>query len=240
MLKVINLFSRSYEMRKNIIIIAFTVALFSAGVCVTAEKKQRENVIILIDLSNSALHVKNELFAKKAARHIEGIIDGLTLGSFVELRTFGEYDRSKNILSFSFMLSRKKGHRKAEVKRNIALFIGNLPKLIRDGKLILQDKTSLIGELKILSERIDKNRKTRIIVFSDMFEYSADADSYKLIKTKNGRLPEAPDIFNNVEVIALGAGYGCQTSNENDRLKALWATWFEKAGVTGFQYLSDF
>ena len=224
----------------RIIFIVFTAVFFSTILYVSAEEIQRENVIILIDLSNSALHVSNELFARKAARHIEGIIDGLPLGSVVELRTFGDYDRSKNILSFSFMLSRKQGQRPADVKRNIGLFIGNLPKLIRDGKLVLQESTSLIGELKILSERIDKTRKTRIIVFSDMLEFSADANCYKLIKTKNGKLPEAPGILKNVEIIALGAGYGCKNSIENDRLKTAWSEWFEKAGASEFQYLSDF
>ena len=123
----------------------------------------------------------------------------------------------------------------------IYLFIiANLPKLIRDGKLVLQKTTSLIGELKILSERLDKTRKTSIIVFSDMLEYSADANCYNLIKTKNGKLPEAPGILENVEIIALGAGYGCKTSFENDRLKAMWTEWFAIAGASEFLYLSDF
>lgn len=228
-------------MNKSIItFFVFTAVFFSTELYVTAEKIQRENVIILIDLSNSSLHVSNELFARKAARHIEGIIDGLPLGSFVELRTFGEYDRSKNILSFSFMLSRKKGQRPAYVKRNIALFIGNLPKLISDGKLVLQETTSLIGELKTLSERIDKTRKTRIIILSDMLEYSADADCYKLIKTKKGTLPAPSMILDGAVITALGAGYGCKSSTENDRLKAIWSEWFAIAGASEFQYLSDF
>jgi len=228
-------------MKKSIIIFfVFTTVFFSTGLYVSADKIQLENVIILIDLSNSSLHVSNELFARKAARHIEGIIDGLPLGSFVELRTFGDYDRSKNILSFTFMLSRNKGQRPADVKQNIALFIGNLPKLISDGKLVLQETTSLIGELTILSERIDTTRKTRIIVLSDMLEYSADADCYKLIKTKKGKLPDSSMILDGTVITALGAGYGCKSSAENNRLKAMWSEWFEKAGASEFQYLSDF
>jgi hypothetical protein len=138
------------------------------------------------------------------------------------------------------MLLRKQGQRPTEVKQNIILFISNLPKLIKDGKLVLQKTTSLIGELKILSGRIDKNRKTRIIVLSDMLEFSADADCYKLIKIENEKLPEAPGILSNVDIIALGAVYGCKNSTENDRLKVIWSEWFNKAGASNFQYLSDF
>ncbi|MBT4482894.1 MAG: hypothetical protein HOC71_04355, partial [Candidatus Latescibacteria bacterium] len=155
--------------------------------------------------------------------------------------TFGDYNRSLNILSFSFMLSRKKGQRPADIKRNIELFVGNLSKLINYGKLVLQETTSIIGELKIIAERINKASKTKIIILSDMLEYSAEANCYKLIKSKNGRLPEVTEkIFENLDVIALGAGYGCQNSTENDRLKAMWIAWFEKAGAKEFRYLSDF
>ena len=186
------------------------------------------------------MHVSNELFARKAAQYIGNIIDELPLGSIVELRTFGEYDRSKNVVSFSFMITRKMRQRPADVKEKVGLFIGNLPKLIKDGKLNIQEHTSLIGELKILSERLDKTRKTRIIILSDMLEYSAEANCYKLISTKNGKLPEAPGILENVDIVALGAGYGCKSSTENDRLKAMWSEWFKKTGAAEFRYLSDF
>jgi hypothetical protein len=201
---------------------------------------QKEHVIILVDLSESALHVNSELFAKKAARFIGDSIDDMPLGSMVEIRTFGEYDRSKNVLSFKFMLSRKKGQRPVDVKRNIGLFVGNLPKLIDEGKLVLQDKTSIIGELKVLSEMIDSRYKTRIIILSDMLEYSAEANCYELIKSNNGVLPKTSGILNGVIIIALGAGYGCKNSKENDRLKVVWSEWFANAGVEEFKYLADF
>ena len=72
------------------------------------------------------MHVKNELFARKAAQYIGNIIDELPLGSIVEIRTFGEYDRSKNVVSFSFMITRKMRQRPADVKEKVGLFIGNL------------------------------------------------------------------------------------------------------------------
>ncbi len=200
----------------------------------------REHVIVLVDLSDSALHVQNKLFARKAAQYIGSIIENLQLGTTIEIRTFGDYERSSNILSFSFMLSRKKGQRPADIKRNIELFVGNLPKLINEGKLVLQETTSIIGELKIIAERINKTRKTKIIVLSDMLEYSAEANCYKLIKTRNGLLPVASGILKGVEIIALGAGYGCKSSTENDRLKVMWIAWFDAAGVSEFKYLSDF
>jgi len=228
-------------MRKVLTAVLVTILLVvPASQYAIGNEIQREHVIILVDLSDSALHVSNELFARKAAQYIGNTIDKLPLGSIVELRTFGEYDRSKNITSFKFLLSRKAGHRPADVKQKIGLFIGNLPKLVSDGKLTLQEKTSLIGELKILSERLDTTRKTRIIILSDMLEYSAEANCYKLIGSKNGKLSETPGILENVDIVALGAGYGCKSSNENDRLKAMWSAWFEKAGASEFRYLSDF
>ncbi|MFC1606864.1 hypothetical protein ACFL47_02745 [Candidatus Latescibacterota bacterium] len=220
--------------------IVFIVVLTSTAWQVSATEVMRENVIILVDLSDSALHVTNKLFARKASQYIGSIIDELPLGSAVELRTFGDYDRSKNVLSFKFMLSRKKGQRPSDIKRNIGLFIGNLPKLISDGKLVLQQTTSIIGELKIIAERIDKSQKTRIIILSDMLEYSTEANCYKLIKSSKGSLPKASGILDGVEVCILGAGYGCKSSLENDRLKFVWSEWFTTAGASEFKYLPDF
>jgi hypothetical protein len=99
------------------------------------------------------------------------------------------------------------------------------------------------GSLRELSRSVDgPEKKDFFWAFfgNDRSEYSAEANCYKLISSKNGKLPEAPGILKNTTIIALGAGYGCKSSTENDRLKAMWSEWFEKAGAAEFRYLSDF
>ena len=119
--------------------------------------------------------------------------------------------------------------------------ISRLPELVRKGKLQSQKKTSLIGALRLLEQRISLSANNIVIILSDLLEYSADGNAYKLIKQKKGWLP-APDsrFLKGVEVVALGAGFGVASSKQNDRLEAIWTKYFKQAGVSKFVYLTDF
>ncbi|MBT4483465.1 MAG: hypothetical protein HOC71_07290, partial [Candidatus Latescibacteria bacterium] len=61
---------------RNLLIILFVIVLFAISIVQSADGDavQREHVFILVDLSDSALHVNNELFARKAAQYIGSII----------------------------------------------------------------------------------------------------------------------------------------------------------------------
>jgi hypothetical protein len=119
--------------------------------------------------------------------------------------------------------------------------IGSLPKLVQDGKLQLQTKTSIIAALKMLSQHLDLNQNNTIILLSDMLEFSAEANAYRLIKLKNGRLPKPKaGYLKGVEIHALGAGIGTKNSYQNERLESLWGEYFSEAGVSKFYYLTDF
>ena len=107
------------------------------------------------------------------------------------------------------------------------------------GKLELQKETALIGELKTLGQLLDKSQNNIVIILSDLLEYSEDANAYKLIKQKNGRLPcPQPGYLLNVEIVALGGGYGVKNSSQNYRLEMIWGEYFNEANVKKFHYLS--
>ena len=223
---------------KNIIMIVFTL-LFIVQSNVYASKI--ENVYIIIDLSDSSPHVKLRPFAKKSALYVDRHIKDLSLGSTIQIRTFGDYSRDKNLFSIKFTFLKRKGSRPQEIRAIVKKIIVNLPDLVKNGKLILQDKTSLIGELKIVGQQLDRSQHNTLIILSDLLEYSADGNAYQLIKRKYGALPPPKaNYLSGVDVITLGAGYGVKNSLHNDRLEAIWTKYFEQAGVKKFRYLSDF
>jgi len=224
-------------MKNKIMIVLILVIMVQSNVSAA----RTENVYIEIDLSDSSLHVKSKAFAKKSAFFIDGHIKDLSLGSKVHIRTFGEYSRDKNPFSLKFTFLKRKGSKPREVRAIVKRIIENVPDFVQDGKLKLQEKTSLIGELKILAQLLEISQNNTVIILSDLLEYSADANAYQLIKSKKGALPPPKsDYLSGVNVIALGAGYGVKSSQQNDRLEAVWTEYFKQAGVKRFRYLSDF
>ena len=207
----------------------------------TAFAGDRTDIWILIDLSDSSPQVAHDPFAKKSARAVDEYLEPLALGSRVYINTFGEYSQKKNIISFKFQLLNKKGSRPKDVRKVVSEVISRLPELVRKGKLQLQKETSLVGALKLLEQRINLSAKNIVIILSDLLEYSSDANAYKLVKQQKGWLPAPESKFlEGVEVVALGGGFGVTNSHQNDRLKAIWTTFFKQAGVSRFVYLTDF
>lgn len=207
----------------------------------TALAGERMDLHILIDLSDSSPTVLSDQFARKSAKAVDEHLERLELGSTVCINTFGEYSRAKNIISFKFTLLNRKGARSKDVRMMVKKIISRLPELVRNGKLKIQKKTSLIGELKLLKQRLDPGTRNVVIILGDLLEFSADANAYKLIKLKNGCLPNPERNFlEGVEVVALGAGFSVKNSNQNDRLKGIWTKYFKQAGVSKFVYLTDF
>ena len=207
----------------------------------TALAEEMKNLHILIDLSDSSPTILSDHFAKKSAKAVDEHLEQLGLGSKVYINTFGEYSRSKNIISFKFALRNRKGARPKDVRAMVKKIISRLPELVRKGKLQIQEKTSLIGELKLLRQRLDPSTKNVVIILGDLLEYSSDANAYKLIKLGKGWLPDPErDFLEGVEVLALGAGFGVKNSRQNDRLEDIWTKYFKQAGVSRFIYLTDF
>lgn len=200
-----------------------------------------KNLFILVDLSDSSPHLRIPQFARKSAAYVDRYLSGLSLGSTIHFITFGEYDMAKNSLSLSRTILNRKGHRLKDVRLIMKKIINALPELVEKKKLKLQTETSIIAALKTLRQRLDLNQNNNIILLSDMLEFSAEANAYRLIKQKNGHLPKPKHSYlKDVKIHALGAGIGTKNSYQNERLENLWWEYFSESGVTKFVYLTDF
>ena len=198
---------------------------------------QGRDLVILVDLSNSAAHLASAPLAAKIAAHTAKLIAGMPLGGTVRLRTFGLADATQNWLALDYRLLRKRGSQPRQVAEKINLILANLPKLVATKKLAQQKATHILRTLQDLAGHACASGGTLVII-SDLMEYSPDADCYRLVKDNRGRLPAPADgLLCGVKVIAIGAGHGLSTAKQSLRLKAMWSEWFKRAGVAEFQYL---
>lgn len=195
-------------------------------------------LLILVDLSGSAAHLASAPLAARMGSYTAKLIEDMPLGARVSLRTFGLADATQNWLALDYRLIRRPGGRPREIAAKVNLILANLPKLVAGKKLALQKSTHLLRALQDLAGHACSKGGTLLIV-SDMMEYSPDANCYELVKSKQGSLPAPPgSLLEGVKVIAVGAGHGLATVEQNRRLKAMWSEWFQRAGAVNFEYLA--
>ena len=151
-----------------------------------------ETIIILIDLSDSPIHVTNHIFAKRAARMIrEKYLDPLPLGSQIHIRGFATPAQRNTILDLDYQVLNVKGKKPLEIYPRIEAIIAALPKIIKGKKLNMGEETWLLRTLTGLAYRVPKDSKATFITLSDFLEYSADANAYKLVKKNQGQTASA-------------------------------------------------
>ena len=214
--------------KKTILVLLMTLCLAEP---VAAQGK---TVIVLLDLSGSTAHITSASFAAKAGAYVAREVAGLPLGSRVSLRTFGQADATANGLALDYTLTKRRGTKPREVAAKLASVLSAVPKLAASGKLKVQDRTQIIRALHDLSGLV-KGRNARLIIISDMLEFSPDANCYRLAACNSGQLPAPPaGLLAGARVAAIGCGYGLKTAAQSRRLQELWSRWFEQAGAAEF------
>ncbi len=214
--------------KKTILVLLMTLCLAEP---VAAQCK---TVVVLLDLSSSAAQITSTSFAAKTGAYVAHEVSHLPLGSKVSLRTFGLADATVNSLALDYTLTQRRGQKPREVALKLAKVLAAVPKLAVSGKLKVQKQSQVIRALHDLSNLV-KNRNSRLIIISDMLEYSPDANGYRLAAYNSGQLPTPPaGLLAGARVSAIGCGYGLKTTHESLRLQELWSRWFEQAGAAEF------
>lgn len=208
-------------------------AAFSAPAL--ADGPQPRTVVIGLDLSTSNPLVKDDAYAARVAARTAAELQALPLKSRVMLRTFGSYDGSANTLKIDQVIS---AHARPEdVAGGMAALIANVPKLVKEGKLKAQGKTSIVPFLETEAELVDcKASSVHIILLTDGFEDS----EYATLTKRGGRLPAPAPIFAGCDrLLILGLGQGAGSPSATLHLRKEWTAYAEKAGFRDFTGLYD-
>lgn len=221
------------NLKGTTIIIALITCMILGGPVVQAGAPPKaQTLVILIDLSDSPLHVTSQIFAHRAARMIrERYLEPLPLGSRILIRGFATPAQRNTILDLDYQVLNVKGKKPMEVYPRIEAIIAALPKIIKDKKLNMGEETWLLRTLTGLAYRVPKDSKTTFIALSDFLEYSADANAYQLVNRSKAKLPQPrAGLLKEVNIVAIGAGSGCKSLKHGQRLQAMWTRWVNTAG----------
>jgi hypothetical protein len=197
-----------------------------------------QTIVIGIDLSSSNPLVRDEGFAGRVAARVAPMITNLPPRSRVLLRSFGAYNSAaNNALSLDVTIAPKTA-RAEDIARLIGGVISGLPKMVRNGRVQVQNSTNIVPFLMNISRNVDcRAMPVHVILASDGVEDSQVAR----LSRRNATLPapmSAP-FPGCEELMILGIGRGLNSPGDTERLFGEWQFWSQSAGFRRFVGLND-
>lgn len=195
-------------------------------------------VVIGIDLSSSNPLIRDDGFAGRVAARIQPLISGLAPRSRVLLRSFGAYNAAaNNKLSLDVVIAPKTA-RAEDIARLVGGVIGGLPKMVRDGRVQVQNSTNIVPFLLNISRNVDcRAMPVHVILATDGVEDSQVAN----LARRNATLPapQSAPFPGCEELMILGIGRGLNSPGDTERLVGEWQYWSQAAGFRRFSGLND-
>ena len=194
-------------------------------------------IVIGIDLSSSNPLIHDDAFAANVGARVGPMIAGLVPHSRVVLRSFGAYNSSANSPLTLDILIAPKSARADDVAKLVSGVIAGVPKLVRDGRISVQNATNIVPFLQNVSRVVTCSAMpTVVILVSDGIEDSQVAN----LKRRAATLPSPGPIFAGCEELTiLGIGRGLNSPFDTERLRTEWSNWAHAAGFKTFNGLND-
>jgi hypothetical protein len=218
--------------------LALVVWLGQASANYTAPANPPRTIVIGVDLSSSNPLIRDDGFAGRVAARIQPLIAGLAPRSRVLLRSFGSYNSAaNNALTLDIMIAPKTA-RAEDIARLVGGVIGGLPKMVREGRVQVQNSTNIVPFLLNISKNVDcRAMPVHVILATDGVEDSQVTN----LARRTATLPAPPSApFPGCEeLMILGIGRGLNSPGDTERLFGEWQYWSQAAGFRRFVGLND-
>lgn len=193
-------------------------------------------LVIGLDLSKSNPMVTNDDYARRVADRVAPMVEAMPLRGRVMVRSFGSYDATSNTLRIDQVLSARA--KPEDFARGLKTLISGVPKLVRDRKLVAQNKTNILPFLQTMSEVVSCD--THPVTFVLLTDGVEDSE-YARLKQASATLPEPSHRrFEGCgELQILGLGQGLNSPKATQRLRTVWGDWAQEAGFARFVGLYD-
>jgi hypothetical protein len=195
-------------------------------------------IVIGIDLSTSNPLIRDDGFATRVAARVQPLIAGLAPRSRVLLRSFGSYNAAaNNKLSLDVVIAPKTA-RAEDIARLVGGVIGGLPKMVREGRVQVQNSTNIVPFLMNIARSVDcRVMPVHVILATDGVEDSQVANLAR--RTATLPAPQSAPFPGCEELMILGIGRGLNSPGDTERLVGEWQFWSQAAGFRSFTGLND-
>lgn len=215
-------------MMKRLILLIATGLLFWT-------EAQAKTVLIGLDLSGSS-PLFDPAFPAKAAQRAHTLITGMEMGDVVAVRTLGEYTTLKNSVFADIRITNRA--RPDSVARAVGRFITGFG--TQAHAVEVEQETNILGFLdNMVASHPCHGGDVTIIIIGDGLEYSALANSYRMLGDAGAQLPPLPQAdFTGCQLEFWGFGYGIDAARVQN-LRRMWTTWANAAGFERTLFLND-
>ncbi len=192
------------------------------------------HLVIGFDISQGSPLIADRAFARRAGERLRGLIEPLPNRSLVTVRAFGDYGVTPGPLSFDRVISLR------QTGETVGVLVGaiaeNMPDVIESGRVLMHAESNIVAFLEAMSQSIDCQRETRILLVTDGLEDSEFGD----LLEPDTQLPAPTDtIFPGcTELQLIGLGHGQTSPLLARRISGEWKAWANQAGFETFRGLS--
>ncbi len=202
-----------------------------------------DDLIIGLDISDSAPLAIEQAIANRAAKLVGSRIASMKKGDSVRLRSLGTYGTAEQALYVNIKLSRKA--RPHKVSKALEQLVSSLPALVKKGRLKLQNETNIIGFLETIAPSLDCTKKpTTILILSDGIEHSAYIKGRDLLLGKKKLPAPSGPILKGCSLEMRGLAQQNKKLKSDPRwfarLNKNWARFAKAAGVAHFKAFAEY
>lgn len=196
-----------------------------------------ERLVIGLDLSRSNPLVKSQSYAGGAADVVADAVTDLPMASVVMIRTFGSYGSGNN-LRIDRQISSQKDEKPAAVASLVREIVANVPKLVKAGKLDVQNDTNVVAFLENMAQFVDCGKmNTTVVLVSDGIE---DSEYARLIDPNDSLPNPTAGLYRGCESLEIvGLGQGADSPQLTEHLRTEWERWAKAAGFKSFDGYND-
>lgn len=214
---------------KSFITVLILVSFFNVA--------KADTLVIGIDLSDSSPLTLEDAAAARAGKTAASKIETMKRGDTIMLRSFGLPGVTKTQIHETVKIT---GRYRVNVAMNqIESFIASLPKLVRDGKISIENRTNAIGWLERSGPTLEcRNETTNVLMLSDGIEWSEGIKGSQILKG-TPLPPPSMKILDGCHVEMWGMGQQQRKFGNDDRwypvLRKTWTQFMNEAGVASFK-----
>lgn len=211
-------------------------ALVMAAILTASTPAWASDLLIFVDLSDSAPPGVEQPVANDIARVVEKTVSAMDRDECLALRSFGLAGVSETQVRVDACVSRK--WRPNKIAERIGALIRSVPSKVAAGDIHLEPQTDALAALEIYARDIDcQKTPTTILLFSDGYQYDPETDLVAVLAGQPLPSPSGP-IFAGCEVEMFGIAQQRRELGSSRQhfiaLERAWGDWFREAAAKSF------
>ena len=220
----------------------FATLAFLAGTTSALAQDAVFRTILGIDVSGSSTFLYEQASADAAARYVHDYIADLDTPHDLLMISVGDPGLAQRAIDIRATVTERRATSPEHMAGQFGGYFGAMPSLVQSGQLTADDTTSLVAFFQSV-EPICSSGSTRVILFSDGVEWSAEVDGRAFLDGAASLPAPTHEFLSGCYVELHGVGQlkaDLDSSGLEARLIPIWRDWMTAAGADSVRVTGSF